>query len=49
MYTDRFFYVKFINIHWIVFVGMGRLRLLVGGGRNISVLEIQIKQMWGLI
>ena len=35
VYTDRFFYVKLINIHWIVLVGMGRVRLVVGGRRKI--------------
>ena len=28
---------------------VGRVRVVVGEGRKFSVLEIQIKQMWGLI
>ena len=28
---------------------VGRVRVVLGGGRKFSVVEIQIKQMWGLI
>ena len=53
MYTDRFFYVKFINIHWIVLVGMGRVRLVVGGRekyfcfRNTNKTNVGFNLVWG--